>query len=125
MKLRNKKTGVIGNLISCVNMDEYQIATDDYILLDKYDTLAELNEEWEEYKTPEPLIKDEEIRKAVKALAKANCQQTRVVYKQLEETISCLGFIDFGGLLIEFNKLIDGLESGKTYKFSELCGEVD
>ena len=35
-------------------------------------SLAELNEEWEDYKPKEPLIKDEKVRKAVRAWAEAN-----------------------------------------------------
>ena len=67
MKLRNKKTGEITD-----NIYMY----DDFICVDvwkgesgTYDTLAELNEDWEDYKPAEPLIKDEKIRKAVRAWA--------------------------------------------------------
>lgn len=73
----------------------------------------------------EPLIKDGKIRKAIRAWAEANSQRTSVVYQQLDETHSCISFIDFGGLEIEFNKTIDELTSGKTYKFTELCGEEE
>lgn len=53
MKIRNKKTGEIGNLKSFSNDKRVCIwvhkETDlDYI----YNTLAELNEEWEDYKEP-------------------------------------------------------------------------
>ena len=75
--------------------------------------------------TKEPLIKDEKIRKAVRAWAEANSQRTSVAYHQLDETHSCISFIDFGGLEIEFNKTIDELTSGEIYKFTELCGEEE
>lgn len=132
MKLRNKKTGEIVTIGKELSDDFDGVGLmlwfnhvegselDDYKI---YDSLAELNEEWEDYKPTEPLIKDEKIRKAVIAWAKANSQQTSIAYKQLEEDISCLCFIDFGGLVIEFNKPIDGLTSGKIYKFTELCGK--
>lgn len=112
MKLRNKKTGDLLPLQMTIDGKEYQ-------------SLVEFFEDWEDYEQAEPLIKDEEIRKAVIAWAKANSQQTRVVYKQIDETISLMSFIDFGGLVIEFNKPIDGLTSGKIYKFNELCGEEE
>lgn len=126
MKLRNKKTGEVLNVWSfydgnqTINLKYFN--NDGQVNLE-YSSLAGLNEDWEDYKPVEPLIKDEEIRKAVIAWAKANRQQTRIAYKQLDETISLMSFIDFGGLVIEFNKPIDGLTSGKIYKFTELCGE--
>lgn len=59
MKLRNKKTGEIVELFN----------NTDGILPH---TLAKLNEDWEDYKPAEPLIKDEKIRKAVRAWAEAS-----------------------------------------------------
>lgn len=77
MKLRNKKTGIIEYLlfnsvpvsgdIVLEYMDEN--SESGYSEYCRYKTLAELNEEWEDYKSPEPLIKDEKIRKMVRAWA--------------------------------------------------------
>lgn len=53
MKLRNKKTGEIGNFALVRAIGDIN-----------YTSLAELNEEWEDYEPKEPLIKDEKIRKA-------------------------------------------------------------
>ena len=67
MKLRNKKTGEIAPALN-VAVGGYDGKW--------YDSLAELNEEWED--APDinvgrlPLIKDEKIRKAVRAWAEAN-----------------------------------------------------
>ena len=49
MKLRNKKTGEIGNLVS-TNWDEVvlKVLDDNGVQLGKYTSLAELNEEWED-----------------------------------------------------------------------------
>lgn len=125
MKLRNKKTGKHG---------EYKVISAGYLIRVKdcnsdeawqYDCLAGFNEEWEDYKSAEPLIEDEKIRKAVRAWAEANSQLTSVVYQQLDKTHSCISFIDFGGLEIEFNRTIDELTSGKIYGFEELCGEEE
>lgn len=65
MKLRNKKTG------------EIREAVETSIWIDgeathKYISLAELNEDWEDYTPVEPKIKDKKIRKAVRAWAEAN-----------------------------------------------------
>ena len=68
MKLRNKKTGEI------IVPSDYTFASYDDGIRYKhhiYYSLAELNEEWEDYKPAEPLIKDEKIRKAVRAWAEA------------------------------------------------------
>ena len=61
MRLRNKKTGEI--------WDIGKVLTCDY---PSYETLKQLNEEWEDYEPTEPLIKDEKIRRAVRAWAEAN-----------------------------------------------------
>ena len=79
MKLRNKKTGRIleaekilfgnGRIGDALEWNTYQPAVS---------SLAELNEEWEDYKPAEPLIKDEKIRKAVRAWAEAeNCDRQK------------------------------------------------
>lgn len=77
MKLRNKKTGmIIEGLISAYGVSgDVAVSVMDsnaesgYTDLGRYETLAKLNEEWEDYKTAEPLIKDEKIRKIVRAWA--------------------------------------------------------
>lgn len=53
MKLRNKTTGEIGNLIS-TNWNEMAltIMDKDGVQLAKYTSLAELNTEWEDYEEP-------------------------------------------------------------------------
>lgn len=53
MKLRNKKTGEIGHFTS-TNWNEIAliIMDDNGVRLAKYSSLAELNEEWEDYKEP-------------------------------------------------------------------------
>lgn len=129
MKLRNKKTGKIGNLISGVNLDEYQIVTDDYRILDKYDSLAELIEDWEDYKPAEPLIKDEKIRKAVRAWAEANDVEKLAVlcHSSMEESVTEIAKIDNASLRIVFSGDL-GIKRGYTftdYTIAELCGEEE
>ena len=58
MKLKNKKTGVIGNLVLNINpnRESYTVLSTENgdtvcgnLVLADYDNLAELNEEWEDY----------------------------------------------------------------------------
>lgn len=53
MKIKNKKTGEIGNLVS-TNWDEVvlKVLDDNGVQLGKYTSLAELNEEWEDCEEP-------------------------------------------------------------------------
>ena len=67
MKLRNKKTGKIR---------EYDEEVKYYRKLTSYghdDWTPNHPEDWEEYAPSEPLIKDEKIRKVVRAWAEADC----------------------------------------------------
>ena len=48
MKLRNKKTGQVGNFI--INKDHFECVDLDYV--PEYRNLAELNEEWGDYEEP-------------------------------------------------------------------------
>lgn len=69
MKLRNKKTGGMGEAILC-NLEIY-VETGDRV----YCYVKNINKfckEWECVKPAEPLIKDEKVRKAVRAWAEAN-----------------------------------------------------
>lgn len=70
MILRNKETGVLGELSGVKKIVVYKKGTNK--VLGEYATLSELTEDWEDYEPIEPLIKDEKIRKAVKAWAEAN-----------------------------------------------------
>lgn len=131
MKLRNKETGEIVEAKSCdsvtgmfcIYYEEYggQVGTRNC-----FETLAELNEEWEDYKPAEPLIKDKKTRKAVRAWAKANELRYFRVCKQHFNTFSISGkkskysAID---LSIEFFGSIECSEK-ITYEIEQLCGEV-
>lgn len=83
MKLRNKKTGEIFDAIirEKGGEGEYSIIvcdikayekskntlTETSFVLDEYQTLTELNDEWEDYKPSEPLIIDPKIRRGIRA----------------------------------------------------------
>lgn len=69
MKLRNKKTGktINGCFVVCEYKDGKRFSVNDKPV---YDSISKLNEDYEDVE--EPLIKDEEVRKAVRAWSKAN-----------------------------------------------------
>lgn len=123
MKLRNKKTGRIleaekilfgnGRIGDALEWNTYQPAVS---------SLAELNEDWEDYKPAEPLIKDEKIRKAARAWAEANDFLDEIETHSLTAgTRFSIGHYD-----IEFlGYFIYDLEANKTYTLAELCGEEE
>ena len=128
MKLRNKKTGEIGELHYEPDKEyHFTVATEDPADMAIYRSLAELNEEWEDYKPKEPLIKDEKIRKAIRAWAEANDINSGHYYNtdiKFNATEHRLQWIQTA---IEFNDImgLDNLEDGEKYTIDELCGEEE
>lgn len=125
MKLRNRKTGEIVNTenIGCTDAETGEP-------LYSYNSLAELNEEWEDYKPKEPLIRDKQIRKAVRAWAKANdirfgrrCGSLSAYSKRI------VGWNAVGTTFtIEFDKDLKMYGDSITkddYTIAELCGEEE
>lgn len=139
MKLRNKKTGKVFDVIIrekggggsysfiVCDMKAYEqskiMLNSASFILGEYNSLAELNEEWEDYKLAEPLIKDEKIRKAVRAWAEAiDCNGE--VYHMTNW--KCSSLIATGQKSeIKFNFELDGLEDTFYYTITELCGEEE
>lgn len=120
MKLRNKKTGEV-----VTEIDTGQNNETFWVLGNKprmYETLAELNEEWEDYKPSEPLIEDEKVRKAVRTWAGLYAPGVIKVciyanYVSLyKDGLVC---IDLPGEI--FRELIDK----HCYSIDELCGEEE
>lgn len=128
MKLRNKKTGEIIDLEQW-RFEFYEGSGCIAITNDKnqnegfcYGTFADMKDEWEDYKPKEPLIKDEKIRKAVRAWAEA------VGTECVEITHSRSHFIRFMSYLSDEDELCMTREIGqlfdeKLYTIAELCGE--
>lgn len=127
MKLRNKKTGEIGDIAQtsadCIIV-YYPIVDGVATNPQKraiYNSLDELNDEWEDYE--EPLIKDEKIRKAIKVWAVAN---------GFDRVFICRSFEVWGvrydvgrGTTDSADILFRGeppLEPGEQYSIEELCG---
>ena len=82
-------------------------------------------DEWEDYKPKEPLIKDEKIRKAVRAWAEAN--NIRAVYYSPEEDgFYVKNFDDEIVTSIYFaDKPMEEDGYGEHYTIDELCGEEE
>lgn len=166
MKLRNKKTGEIVEAESCNSYTgtiglffEKGRETDR-----AYETLAKLNEEWEDVEDTnvtkskermkhseklkevldeihklaeesvlylpklesldleeekEPLIKNEKVRKVIRAWADVN-DITRVVYYSPENELT-----DSFRNTISFNLMLSELRNSAEYTITELCGEEE
>lgn len=121
MKLRNKKTGEVRefNAIFLTEIvKETETATSEYVKRFYY-KIAELNEDWEDYEPAKPLIKDEKIRKAVRAWAEAeNIPNNETVYYN-----DCDYSFGWYNSEIAFSKGF--VLENKEYSIIELCGEDD
>ena len=121
MKLKNRKTGKITE-IEEVNLVVMNDECDCYESFAEYHSLAELNEEWEDCKPKEPLIKDEKVRKAVRAWAEAN----EISQAQFDRYTSGFSAGDAGHnilSMVSFDGFVFNCEDGKYYTIAELCGE--
>ena len=124
MKLRNKKTGELGKLHCDMNVNptKYGVFEDTDIRGHywEYDSLSELNEEWEDYEQEKPLIKDEKVRKAImtwyEALPLYDLAEKRILFSNGD---FCVGIyrIDCGNYVA----LKDIKE--RFYTIKELCGD--
>lgn len=127
MKLRNKITKEICDAEMRENGIYIKANWSDEEKWFCYD-LETLARGWEYYVEPkEPLIKDEKIRKAVRAWAEANVINSGHYYNtgiKFNATEHRLQWIQTA---IEFNDImgLDNLEDGETYTIAELCGEEE
>lgn len=129
MKLRNKMTGEICELGHIRQAwREGKDGGMGYMFLKAgdnngiiYNSLAEMMDEWEDYKPAEPLIKDEKIRKAVRAWAEANGEEDNIVFARNCEYSDYMFYTNGGGNIC-FEQGID-LTTG-SYTIAELCGEA-
>ena len=137
MKLRNKKTGEVLDVyfdnyinennivVVCLKVKD-EVSPDGYKYIASYINLVEFLEEWEDYEPQEPLIKDKEIRKLVKAWAEVN-DYNEVMYDGSKDCIySPYGSDDTDtSVSISFDDYcaLERLEHKKLYTITELCGE--
>ena len=124
MKLKNKKTGEVkefNNLFLTKTAKETNAATSEYVER-SYCKIAELIADWEDYSPAEPLIKDEKIRKAVRAWAEVNDEKDNIIFSRNCEYSDYCFYTNDGGNLT-FSVGID-LKEG-SYTIAELCGEEE
>lgn len=123
MKLRNKKNGKVvdaksaaggydggGQIILTTHGKDGEILDARH-----YDTLAEINDEWEDYVPKEPLVDDEKIRKVIRAWAEANDTKSVEVYDGGLNGDMCR-------LSFDYYRFHD-FTAGGEYTIDELCGE--
>lgn len=128
MRLRNKKTGEIIDLeqwrleyykdSGCITLTNDRNQNGQYC----YGAFADMKDEWEDCKPSEPLIKDEKIRKAVRAWWEAvpdAITDKRILYKKNQDLAVGVYSIYCGEIYPET------LEAGKMYTIDELCGEEE
>lgn len=118
MYLRNKKTGEVvdWSFVGPTAIKEYE-GKDVLLERERYESIEEFISEWEDYVPAEPLIKDEKIRKAVRAWAEANG-----IERVWHPSAAC--WLRGNGLSIEMENEVDKLEQG-NYSIAELCGEEE
>lgn len=115
MKLRNKKTGKIQEIVVMPVIGGYP---DETVLVDGETSLKEFNKVWEDYESRDPLIKDEKIRKIVRALFDVwEVEDVKIDSNKyfLVTTIEAIG----KGWKIE----IPSININGVFNSTELCGE--
>lgn len=126
MKLTKEQKDQIYNKSMCVNDWEWIPCINHILRILNYDDFLEHDRDYEvvKWNDTEPLIKDEKIRKAVRAWAEA-CGAKQIKYSiapnQYYDADMGTGFsITFMTKPVEVY-----LEEGKTYTIAELCGEEE
>lgn len=119
MKLRNKKTGGLANIIG--EQEFFRVYTD--AGWSDYNSLAELNEEWEDYTPTKPLIEDEAKRSVFKAWAEIlgrDLEKADFKYDAERNGFDCY----LAESIIEFANG-EGINcvDREIYTFRALCGE--
>lgn len=128
MKLRNKKTGEIVDFKIIADYDDctsgWRLEKQDGSVL-FYDHIDEINKDWEDYKPAEPLIKDEKIRKAVRAWAEVNSIKNVLYAERSDRSLYALTDMGDDDFSIELVGWIPTLKDGGVYTIAELCGEEE
>lgn len=132
MKLRNKKTGKVFDVIVreksngdgeysiiVCNLRALRSARSVSSILGEYDTLAKFNKDWEDYKPTEPpLIEDETVRSKLRAFAK------REGWKSARYSPVLNAFVNQGDMLfVEPSWELNQLEPLGYVPITKLCGK--
>lgn len=135
MKLQGKKTGAVANFVGYIDQatPTIDLPTGNTMLTVRYmdagvncykdyKTIAEFNKDWEDYAVEEPLIKDERIRRAVRAwveIGKYEHIYYDRAYNRLADDYDFVHCIEFS-----IDPCPDA-ESGRCYTLTELCGSEE
>lgn len=119
MKLRGKKTGEIIELKLVQVHDKYLVDREVNFLNGEKLTLKLLVDNFDDVEE-EPLIKDEKVRKAVRAWADAN----KIDRCKCNDEIHCITFETERGMFISFDNA-DTIPPEGNYTIVELCGDVE
>lgn len=126
MKLRNKKTGEVGELHYEPDKEyHFTVATEDPADMTIHKTLAQLNEVWEDYTPDKPLIEDEAKRNVFKAWAEIlgrDLEKADFKYDAERNGFDCY----LAESIIEFANG-EGINcvDREIYTFRALCGEEE
>lgn len=116
MKLRNKKTGKIINAFFVLHEDNNPKQL-------SFGTIEKIVDNYEDYKPKEPLIKDEKVRKAVRAWAEAIGEKDNLVVSKNMEYHDCCIYDGRLGTSALIDLGIDLDIDENSYNITELCGE--
>lgn len=125
MKLRNKKIGKIRDFEFVAITKDMDAEIAKYVhnapvLICR--SIDQLNEEWEDYEPKEPLIKDEKIRKAIRAWYNI---LPRLVDKRILHENGVLWFGVYKFDCGQYDILNVWLRGDESYTIDELCGEEE
>lgn len=124
MYLRNKKTGEVvdWSFVGPTAIKEYE-GKDVLLERERYESIEEFISEWEDYKPAEPLIKDEKIRKAVRAWAEACGVEEYVSVSDLSPAFTRFYTNEYEIDIKTENSL--RLSEREYYTIAELCGDEE
>lgn len=114
MKLRNKMSDKVKNIKILVDGEEYVFGS-------IYEIIEWLTK-YTEYEIEQPLIKDERIRKAVRAWAKLHKLESVSYFAYTSHTELSYLISGSTGVVIDIVALPE-LEDGGNYTIAGLCGE--
>ena len=123
MKLRNKKTGEIKDIGTIIH---------EAFKVHEVETLKSIEENWEDAPNIDvgglPLIKDEKIRKVIRAWAEAYdivavLHNYGLADNEFHSKLETGYGKDYSAIL--FEEMLDDLVEDKTYAITELCGEKE
>lgn len=128
MKLKNKKTGEIGELHYEPDKEyHFTVATEDPADMAIYYSLAELNSDWEDYVPAEPIINETDVRHILKLWASTNHiphNSNEIEVCLIDSQKGTITQFYSDGLYAHFwGKVAPDAISGKCYTIDELCGE--